>query len=135
LFRWVAHCVGVENSEFPTVHWPESVPFRLNLADRTKEEWPAVVELLARRSPHRILLCEGASGLGKSVLVRQASAYAKRLGIAVALVDFKGGPRDVSGILGQLDLEIGEHLPTFSREGANKPHLLRRDLRTRGNLS
>jgi hypothetical protein len=52
------------------------------------------------------------------------------MGIAVALVDFMGGPRDVSGILGQLDLEIGEYLPNFSREGANKPHLLRRDLRT-----
>ena len=130
LLRWVANCLGLEDLELPSVHWPEPVPFRPNLADRTREEWPAVIELLASRSAHRILLYEGASGLGKSLLVRQAAAYAKPMGIAVALVDFKGGPRDVSGILGQLDLEIGEYLPNFPREGANKPHLLRRDLRT-----
>ena len=130
LLHWVAQRVGVANPEFPTVRWPVPTPFRPNLADRAKEEWPAVVELLASGSRHRILLCEGASGLGKSVLVRQAAAYAKSLGVAVALVDFKGGPRDVFGILGQLDLEISDQLPNFSREGANKPHLLRRDLRT-----
>jgi hypothetical protein len=129
LLRWAAHGVGVENPELPTVRWPESIPFSPNLADRTKEEWPAVVELLASGSRRRILLYEGASGLGKSVLVRQAAAYAKKLGIAVALVDFKGGPRDVSGILGQLYLEIGDLLPNFSRQGADKPHLLRGDLR------
>jgi len=129
LLRWVSQCVGVENPELPMIRWPESIPFRPNLADRAKEEWPAVVELLASRSQHRILLCEGASGLGKSVLVRQAAAYAKKLGIAVALVDFKGGPRDVLGILGQLYLEIGDLLPNFSRQGADKAHLLRGDLR------
>jgi hypothetical protein len=130
LFRWAADRVGVENPEFPAVRWPEPTPFGPNLADRTKEEWPAVVELLAEGSRHRILLCEGATGLGKSVLVRQAAAYAKKLGVAVALVDFKGGSRDVLGILGQLDLEISDQLPNFSREGANRPHLLRKDLRT-----
>jgi hypothetical protein len=129
LLRWVGHCLGLKDLELPAVRWPEPMPFHPNLADRTKEEWPAIEKLLSGRSQQRILLCEGASGLGKSVLVRQTAAYAKKLGIAVALVDFKGGPRDVSGILGQLYLEIGDHLPNFSREGANKPHLLRRDLR------
>jgi hypothetical protein len=130
LVRWIVRCLGLKDSVLAAVRWPEPVPFRPNLADRAKDEWPAVVDLLTGRSPYRILLYEGASGLGKSVLVRQAAAYAKRMGIAVALVDFKGGPRDVSGILGQLYLEISDHLPNFSREGANKAHLLRRDLRT-----
>jgi SEFIR domain len=98
LLRWVAQCVGVENPELPAVRWPEPVPFRPDFADRVKEEWPAVAELLTSHSRHRILLYEGASGLGKSVLVRQAAAYAKKLGVGVALVDFKGGPRDVLGI-------------------------------------
>jgi hypothetical protein len=81
LVGWVARCLGLEEIEIPTVRWPEPTTFRPNLADRTKEEWPAVIELLASRSPHRILLYEGASGLGKSLLVRQAAAYAKPMGI------------------------------------------------------
>lgn len=33
-------------------------------------------------------------------------------------------------MLGQIDLDMGAHLPNFSREGASKTHLLRKDLRT-----
>lgn len=77
LIRWVANRLGLDDIEPPSVLWPEPREFRPNLADRSKEEWPAIVELLAGRSRERILLYEGASGLGKSTLLRQASVYAK----------------------------------------------------------
>jgi hypothetical protein len=129
LIRWVASCLSLNNVELPTVRWPASLPFQPDLADRLKEEWPAIVELLAGRSRERILLYEGASGLGKSAIVRQAAIYAGKLGISVVQVDFKGGGVDVESVLGHFDLELSQRLPNFSRNGANKTHLLRKDLR------
>lgn len=128
LIRWVAGRLGLQDVELPTVRWPEPVPFQPDLADRATE-WPAVVDLLAGRSHERILLFQGSSGLGKSALVRQAATYAKLLGLPVVRVDLKGGLLDVGSILGQFDLDLGAHLPNFSREGAAKTHLLRKDLR------
>jgi hypothetical protein len=128
LIRWVSHRLGLGNIELPTVRWPEPMDFRPHLANRLKE-WPAVVKLLAGRSQERILLFQGPSGLGKSALVREASRYAKELRVPVVQLDMKGGGLDFEGILGQFDLELGEHLPNFSREGARKTHLLRKDLR------
>jgi hypothetical protein len=128
LVRWVADRLGLGKVELPTVRWPEPIDFQPNLADRLNE-WPAIVKLLAGCSRQRILLFEGPSGLGKSALVRQASAYAKQSRVPVVQLDFKGGGLDVEGILGQFDLELGQSLPNFVREGANKVHLLRKDLR------
>jgi hypothetical protein len=130
LIRWVAGCLGLQGIEPPTVRWPEPVVFELDLADRTKKEWPAIVDLLAGRSRERILLYEGANGLGKSELVRRAEAYAQKLGITVVYVDFKGGQLNlVEDILGLFDLDLGKYLPNFSRERPSKTHLLRKDLR------
>lgn len=128
LIRWVGGRLGIRDIELPTVRWPEPVEFEPDLADRTTE-WPAVVNLLAGRSRERILLFQGASNVGKSALVQQAVTYAKQLGVPVVRVDFKGGVLDVPGILGQFDLDLGAHLPIFTREGASKAHLLRKDLR------
>ena len=129
LIRWVADCLDLTNLEPPTVSWPKSADYRPNLADRINE-WPAVVDLLAGRSRERILLFEGpVSGLGKSALVREAKEYAKTLDIPVVHVDLKGGGLDVAGIMGQFDLDLAQHLRNFSQEGANKTHLLRKDLR------
>jgi hypothetical protein len=129
LIRWVAICLGLQNIESPTVHWPEPLDFQPDLANRNKKEWPAVVDLLAGRSRERILLYEGASGLGKSALIRQAEVYARHLGIPVVHVDGKGGGLNLEAILGQFDLDLGTRLPNFAREGAGKTHLLRKDLR------
>ncbi|AUB83350.1 SEFIR domain-containing protein [Candidatus Thiodictyon syntrophicum] len=130
LIQWIAQRLGLTGIEPPTVRWPEPVAFVPDLADRTLQEWPSLVDLLAGRSRERILLYEGGSGLGKSLLVRQAVAYARRLGIPVVQVDFKGGGQDVEAVLGQFHLDLGDqHLPTFCRAGACKTHLLRKDLR------
>lgn len=127
LIRWIAERLGLPGIEPPTVRWPAPVAFEPDLADRTAE-WPAVVDLLAGRSRERILLIQGGTGLGKSALVRHAEAYAKRLGLPVVRVDFKA-VQDVAGVLGQFDLDLGGQLPNFSRAGAGKTHLLRKDLR------
>jgi hypothetical protein len=130
LIRWVAACLGLNNIELPTVRWPAPLAFLPDMANRQKEEWPAIVELMAGRSKERILFYEGASGVGKSTLIQQAADYTRKLGIPVVRVDLKGGGTDVEAILGQFYLDFGQHLPNFSREGASKTHLLRRDLRS-----
>ena len=129
LIHWVAACLGLQDAELPTVHWPAPVEFQPDLADRVNTEWQAIVNLLAGHSRERILLFEGASGLGKSVLVRHAVTYAKKLEIPVVRVDFKGGGLDIAAVLQQFDLDLGAHLPNFSQQGAEKTHLLRKDLR------
>jgi hypothetical protein len=118
------------DGETPTsVQWPAPMLFQPDLANRVKEEWPAIVELLGGRSRERILLYEGISGFGKSVIIRQAAVYARKLGISVVHVDFKGGGVDLKTVMGHFFLELSKHLPNFSRNGANKTHLLRKDLR------
>lgn len=127
LINWLAERLGLHGIKPPTVRWPAPVAFEPDLADRSKE-WPVVVDLLAGRSRERILLFQGGGGLGKSALVRYATVYAKQLGLPVVGVDFKG-VLDVADILGQFELDLGERLPSFTRDGASKTHLLRKDLR------
>ena len=109
----------------PTVSWPKPLDsFQTDLANRHIDEWPAIVDLLAGRGPHRLLMIQGESGFGKSELVHQTTKYAKDLGIPVARLDFKASYENEIGLLGQIDLELGENLPNFTREGGNKNHLL-----------
>jgi hypothetical protein len=129
LIRWVSGRLGFVNIDLPTVRWPEPLEFRPNLADRLTE-WPAIVELLAGHARARILLFEGPTGLGKSALVRQAAVYARGIGVPVVQLDLKNGGLDVDGILGQFDLDLSQSLPNFSREGARRTNLLRKDMRS-----
>lgn len=129
LVRWIAGCLGLSDIQPPTVRWPARLTaFEPDLANRQLAEWPAIVSLLDGSSRERILLFEAESGLGKSELLRQAVKYAERLQVPVAQVNFKGG-LDVAGVLGFIDLGLGAVLPNFSREGASKTPLLRKDLR------
>jgi len=63
LIRWVAGRLGLGKVDLPTVHWPEPLEFRPNMADRVRE-WRPIVELLTGRARERILLFEAPSGLG-----------------------------------------------------------------------
>jgi hypothetical protein len=128
MIRWMADCLGLPDIVPPTVRWPKPTPFTPDLADRI-HEWPAIVELIAGQRQERILLLQGESGMGKSALIRQTAAYAKQLWIRLVRVDFKGGGLKLEDVLGQFDLDLEGLLPNFSREGAGKPHLLRKDLR------
>jgi hypothetical protein len=131
LVDWVGERLELNDVQLSAVHWPAPLDdFHPDIADRHESEWPAIVDLLAGRSPERILLFEGESGYGKSELIRQGAEYARRLGIGVAILDFKASYPDVQSLLGQLYLDLGIYLPTFSQQGADKMHLLRRDLRS-----
>jgi hypothetical protein len=129
LIQWIQATLELEHVESPTAKWPEPVPFDYRLADRNKEEWPAIVDLLTGRSSKRILLIEGESGLGKSALITQAIAYAKQLGLRVVQIDMKNGLMDVPAMLGQFSLDAADRLPDFVAHEGNKTHLLRKDLR------
>jgi hypothetical protein len=130
LIRWITQSLGLSGIvPRAPVRWPSPVAFEPDLANRDQEEWPAVVDLLAGRTRRRILLFEGESGLGKSELVRQATRYGRQIGLPSALVNFKGGVLRIEDVLGEIDLELGMRLPNFSREGASRTHLLRKDLR------
>src|SRR5262249_26462991 len=95
LIRWIAQRLGMTDIELPTVRWPDPLHYQPDMANRNAKEWPALVELLSGRSRKRILLYEGASGLGKSALAREATVYARKMNIPVVRVDFKGGGLDV----------------------------------------
>ncbi len=129
LVQWIAGVLHMENIQSPVVCWPAPTDYQPDQADRSDQEWPAIRDLLAGRARQRILLCQGGSGLGKSLLLRHARKYADRLDIPTAHIDFKSSGPDVAAVHGQLDLDLSAYLPNFSREGANKVHLLRKDLR------
>lgn len=129
LVRWIASLVDVANVDLPTARWPDPVAFEPDCADRRDTEWPVIRDLLTGRSRERILLVEGReSGLGKTELLRETARFACLLNIPVARINLKGG-LDVPGVLGQFELELEDCLTNFCREGANKTHLLRKDLR------
>lgn len=130
LIRWIVQRLHLGEIKLPAVRWPAPIPFQPDLANRNKSEWPAVVNLFAGRSKERILLFEGHSGVGKSELLNQVKLYAKQLDIPTAYIDFKGGNITTIDILGLIDLELGKDLPNFVQKGSNKPHLMRKDLRT-----
>jgi hypothetical protein len=129
LIRWLASRLGRQPMEGSVVKWPEAIHFQPDIADRNKNEWPAVINLLAGKSRQRVLLFEGGSGVGKSKLLRQSREYANKLGVPVAFIDFKGGTLNTEDVLGQIDLELGGRLPNFSPEQPKKSYTLRKDLR------
>lgn len=129
LVAWIAQRLGRVDIKTPSVQWPEpDEDFTPDFADRVQHEWQAIKNMLAGRFRERILLFEAGSGLGKSVLLRQAAAYARSRRIAVARVDFKS-TKNVPGILRQIHLDIGPQLPNFAGRHALQTHLLRKDLR------
>jgi hypothetical protein len=129
LVQWIADCLGLRDIQPPTVRWPAPLAgYEPDLANRQLAEWPAIVSLLAGTSRERILLFEAESGLGKSALLREAVKYSRQLQVPVAQVNFKGG-LSLADLLGSIDLGLGPFLPNFSREGAGKTPLLRKDLR------
>ena len=129
MIRWVAGRIGIQVKQEHIVQWPAPVQFQPDIADRSKNEWPAVVDLLAGKSRERVLLFEGGSGVGKSKMVRQSAEYARKLGISVGVIDFKGGTLKTDDVLDQIDLDLGTRLPNFSQEKPRKSYTLRKDLR------
>lgn len=111
------------------VRWPEPLTdFTPDFANR-QDVWPTIERMLTGHSRKRIVILEGETNHGKSELIRECVRYAREAGLLVVAIDFKGGHRTISHILGELDLTLGPYLPEFSGSGARDPLLLRRDLR------
>ncbi len=128
LVAWIAQRLGM-NVSIPSICWPQADhTFAPDLADRVQHEWPAIKDLLAGTSRERILLFQGGIGVGKSLIGREATRYAKSLGVLTCRIDLKTCT-NIESILGQIDLDLSDHLSNFSREGASKSHTLRKDLR------
>jgi hypothetical protein len=129
LLHWIGSRIEIQGVGLSRAKWPSPIEFQVDMANRTKKEWPAIVDLLSGQSRERILLIEGETGFGKSELIRQAKNYARKLGILVIDINLKGGIMRVEDLLGTFSLEASGYLPNFIGEGASKMHLLRKDLR------
>ena len=89
-----------------TLTWPEPIAdHEWQLADRGPERG-LVDEVLCGGSSRRLLLIEGASGVGKTALVQEILGYAEHLELDFALVDFKGSPT-LGEILDGVLLDVG----------------------------
>ena len=74
LVTWIANVLNLQGIQSPTVSWPLPLDsFQPDLANRHVHEWPAIVDVLAGRGPHRILMIKGDSGFGKSERVHQTA--------------------------------------------------------------
>lgn len=74
------------------VQWP--APLRTHsriLADR-KEEFEVFEAMITGQRRERVLLLEGKSGSGKTVLANELAAYARGIGVQTAQADCKGCP-------------------------------------------
>ena len=75
-----------------SIAWPApATGYDWGLADR-RPEFSLLRQMLGGQSAQRILLIEAPSGRGKSVLFAELGGYARQLGLANALLDFKGCP-------------------------------------------
>lgn len=86
-------------------------------------------DLLAGRTEQRILMYEGGSGQGKTLLLNEAVRYARRLAIPTVRVDLKASGLDRDFIHAQFDLELSEFLPNFSAAPHKTVQALRKELR------
>lgn len=129
LTRWCGQRLGLDNIQSPLVAWPMPRDHQPDLADRTEQEWPAIRELLAGRARQRILMYQGGSGLGKTLLLNEAQRYARALGIPTVRVDLKASGLNAEFIHDQFDLELSNLLPNFSAASRKTVQTLRKDLR------
>jgi hypothetical protein len=101
----------------PPVRWPRGVSAESPILADRKEEFAIFVGMITGTSKKRVLLLQGESGSGKTVLAKKLADYASRLGLYVAQADCKGTPAldsmidslllDVRGVLANADAAQG----------------------------
>lgn len=76
----------------PPIAWPQNghAPKPI-LADR-KQEFELFVRMITGQVPQRVLLLQGPSGTGKTILTSELAEYARELQLDVAQTDCKGTP-------------------------------------------
>ncbi len=103
---------------WPALPSPSRAPV---LADR-KPEFELFQRMITGQSASRVLLLEGTTNSGKSVLSKELVKYARSLPIAVAYVDLKGCP-ELNGIFGAMVLDLGDEILPTARLAAGEPGL------------
>jgi hypothetical protein len=101
----------------PPVRWPRGISAESPILADRKEEFAIFVGMITGTSKKRVLLLQGESGSGKTVLANELADYARRLGLYVARADCKGTPAldsvieslllDVRGVLANADAAQG----------------------------
>jgi hypothetical protein len=108
------------------VSWPV-IPekFEYKLADR-EEEFAFFLKLLNEQSKQRILLLQGASGIGKTALLESFAETSRTLGFLCGHIEFKGGI-DLQEALKELTRDLKPvRFSRFDREyQRNATHTLR----------
>lgn len=74
------------------VRWPVGVSADSPILADRKEEFEIFVRMITGTSKKRVLLLQGESGSGKTVLANELTEYARRLGLFVAKADCKSTP-------------------------------------------
>ncbi len=101
--------VAVPVTGKPGIAWPTPpADHDWQIADR-KDVFARFQAMITGRSERRILLLEGVSNTGKTVLSSQLCGYAGRLGLATAALDIKGCP-GLDELFGSLRLDLGPEI-------------------------
>jgi SEFIR domain len=95
------------------IAWPEAVEdFLPRLADR-KPEFCHFKQVLAGKTPERILLLRGPSNSGKTALLQVLRSYCQQVGIAASYVELKGCP-PLEDVFQAIELDLPRDLlPAF----------------------
>jgi hypothetical protein len=93
LVAWLTASPSITAAQTRPILWPPplAVPYTWDMADR-QSITERLEQVLTGRSPKRILLLSAASNSGKTHLLAELRAYAKRLNIPHASLDCKGEP-------------------------------------------
>ena len=94
LLTWLqpAPAPAASSGQDITIPWPSPAPdYVWPLADR-KDEFSLFERMITGQSSQRILLVQGMSNTGKTVLSAELRAYARSLKMSTASLDFKGCP-------------------------------------------
>ena len=91
------------------IHWATPDPdYVWPLADR-EPEFALFAKMVTGQSPQRILLLHGPSNTGKTACRVELIAYARRLKLPTALLDFKGSPL-LDEVFEAMRVDLGEEI-------------------------
>lgn len=129
----VDHC----NAIFPgmlafhaPVIWPDSASAESPILADRKGEFETFTRMITGASKKRVMLLEGESGSGKTVLTNELAKYAHKLGLWVAKADCKGTP-PLNSVIDSLLMDVpGVLAGTEGTQGAGRPREMIEDLAT-----
>ena len=94
----------------PPILWPNGVSADSPILADRKEEFAIFRRMITGATKKRVLLLQGESGSGKTVLTNELTDYARQLGLHVAKADCKGTP-PLDSVFTSLLLDVPGVLP------------------------